>query len=115
MAAPVRLNERATIQKRTVARDPDYNTEVEVWVDVAERIWCEAQDVLPSRGEKVQDGRQVAVSATRLRIRKQIAIAADMRVILHGKGDRVMQVVSGPAHLDDKVHVECMLEGYSDG
>lgn len=112
MAAPVRLNERASIQQRAPGRDPEYGTEVDTWVTVAERIWCEAQDVLPSRAEKVQDGRRVATSSTRLRIRRQIAIAPEMRVILHGKGDRIMQVVAGPAHLDDKTHVECMLEGY---
>ncbi|QOY96333.1 phage head closure protein [Massilia sp. UMI-21] len=115
MAAPVRLNERATIQERTTGRDPEYGTEVDTWVAVHDRIWCEAQDVLPSRGETVEQGRQVATMRTRLRIRKQIAIAPEMRVILHGKGDRVMQVISGPAYLDDKTHVECMLEGYSDG
>lgn len=115
MTAQVWLNERVTIQQRVPGRDPDYGTEIDTWVPVAERIWCEAQDVLPSRAEKIQDGRQVATSTTRLRIRKQIAIAPEMRVILHGKGDRVMQVISGPAQLDDKTHVECMLEGYSDG
>jgi len=115
MAAPVRLNERASIQKRVPGRDPEWNTEIDTWLTVAERIWCEAQDVLPSRAEKVLEGRQVATSTTRFRIRRQIAIAADMRVILHGKGDRVMQVIAGPAHMDDKTHVECMLEGYGDG
>lgn len=115
MSAQVRLNERATLQQRVAGRDPEYGTEIESWVAVAERIWCEAQDVLPSRAEKVQEGRKVATSATRLRIRKQIAIAPDMRVILHGKGDRIMEVISGPAQLDDKIHVEYMLEGYGDG
>jgi SPP1 family predicted phage head-tail adaptor len=115
MTAPVRLNERATIQQRVPGRDPEYGTEFDAWVTIAERIWCEAQDVLPSRAEKVQEGRQVATSTTRLRIRKQIAIGPDMRVILHGKGDRIMEVISGPAQLDDKIHVECMLEGYGDG
>ncbi len=115
MATPVRLNERASLQRRAPGRDPDYGTEIDTWVTVASRIWCEAQDVLPSRAEKVENGRQVATSTTRFRIRKQIMIEGDMRVILHGKGDRVMQVIAGPAQLDDKLHVECMLEGYSDG
>ena len=115
MAAPVRLNERATIERRVAGRDPEYGTEIETWVPVAERIWCEAQDVLPSRAEKVETGRKVATSQTRFRIRRQIAIAPDMRVILHGKGGRIMQVIAGPAHMDDKTHIECMLEGYGNG
>jgi SPP1 family predicted phage head-tail adaptor len=112
MMPAVRLNERATIEQRAMTRDPDYGTEIEAWEPVATRIWCEAQDVLPSRAEKVQDGRKVVTSSTRLRIRRQIPIAPEMRVILHGKGDRIMQVVAGPAQMDDKKHVECMLEGY---
>jgi SPP1 family predicted phage head-tail adaptor len=115
MAAPVNLNERATIEQRVTARDLDYGTEIEAWEPVASNVWVEAQDALPSRAEKVQDGRKVATSSTRLRIRRQIPIAPEMRVILHGKGDRIMQVIAGPAQMDDKTHVECMLEGYSDG
>lgn len=115
MAAPVRLNERASIQQRVPGRDPEYGTEVDTWVTVAERIWCEAQDVLPSRAEKIENGRKVATSSTRFRIRCQIPIAPEMRVILHGKGNRVMQVIAGPAQMNDKTHVECMLEGYNDG
>ncbi|MGI4717210.1 MAG: phage head completion protein [Janthinobacterium lividum] len=117
MAAPVRLNERATVQKPPAARD-GYGRKALAsgdWPAVAENIWVEVQDVLPSRAEQSENGVRKASKQARLRLRKQIPIAADMRVVLHGRGDRIMQVIAGPALLDDKTHVECMLEEIGNG
>ncbi len=117
MAAMIRLNDRVTIERKTVARDPEYGTEIPGaagWEVVAARIWANVQDVLPSRAEKTEHGLATAKQAARLRIRKVHAVTADMRVTLHGRfGDRVMQIVAGPALMDDRMHIECMLEGYS--
>ena len=118
MAAPVRLDEQVTIEKRTVARDFEYGTEIEGsegWVVVADHIWANCQDVLPSRGESTANGVQTAVTRTRLRIQIDWQITAAMRVTLHDKGDRRMQVTTEAALLDDRRHMECMLEGYSHG
>lgn len=118
MTAPFRLNEKVTIEKRTVARDPDYGSEIpgtEAWESVAERIWANAQDQLPSRGESTTNGLVTALTRTRLRIRIRDDITTTMRVTLHGKGNRVMQIVAGPALLDDRRHMEFMLEGYKNG
>lgn len=114
MAAPFKLDEKVTIEKPTKVRDPAYNTLVEGWEPVAENIWANAQDVLPSRGETVTNGLATSTKSTRLRVRKHHQLAPDMRVTLHGRfGDRVMRIVSGPALLDDRDHIECMLEGYA--
>jgi SPP1 family predicted phage head-tail adaptor len=115
MTAPFRLNGKVTIEKRTVARDPDYGTEVENWEVVASRVWANVQDMLPSRGESTTNGLVTSLSRTRLRIRIRNDITSAMRVTLHGKGDRVMQIVAGPALLDDRRHMEFMLEGYKNG
>jgi len=118
MAAPVRLNERATVQKPPEGKDPTYGRKPAAsapWPAVAENIWVEVQDVLPSRAESTTNGVKRAAKQARLRLRKQIAIAADMRVVLHGRGDRVMQVIAGPALLDDRTHNECMLEEIGNG
>lgn len=117
MAAPFKLNERATIQQRPAGKDA-YGRKAsnsDAWLNVAANIWCNVQDVLPSRAEKSENGARVASKQARFRIRKQILIAADMRVVLHGRGDKMMQVISGPALLDDKTHVECMLEEVGNG
>jgi head-tail adaptor len=116
MTAPFRLDEQVTIEQRTVARDPDFNTEIEGaggWELVADHVWANTQDVLPSRGETTTNGLTISVARTRLRLQIDERITSAMRVTLHGKGDRLMQIVAGPALLDDRRHVEFMLEGFS--
>lgn len=108
-------NEKATFERKAVARDPVYKTETEVWEIVADRWWVEIQDVLPSRAETTENGLRSAVQQARLRVRNSSLLTADLRVTLHGRGDRVMQIISGPALLNDRIHSEFMLEGYPRG
>jgi len=118
MTAAFRLDEQVTIEQRTVEKDPDYGTDIEgseAWLPVAVAVWANAQDQLPSRGESTSNGLATAVTRTRLRIQSDSGITTAMRVTLHGKGDRLMQIIAGPALLDDRRHVEFMLEGYSHG
>ena len=118
MTAPFRLDEQVTIEQRTVEKDPEYGTDIkgsEAWVPVAAAIWANVQDQLPSRGESTSNGVTTAVTRTRLRIQNDNRITTAMRVVLHGKSDRVMQIIAGPALLDDRRHTEYILEGYSHG
>jgi len=118
MTARFRLDEQVTIEERTVEKDPEYGTDIEgseAWVPVADHVWANAQDQLPSRGESTANGVATAVTRTRLRIQNDNRITTAMRVVLHGKGGRIMQIIAGPALLDDRRHVEFMLEGYSHG
>jgi head-tail adaptor len=109
-------NEKVTIERKTAARDPEYGTEIEVWEVVASRYWANLQDVLPSRpAESTANGLRTGIQRTRLRMRKNAAITSEMRVTLHSRGDRVMQIIDGPSLMDDRIHVEFMLEGYSHG
>jgi SPP1 family predicted phage head-tail adaptor len=115
MAAPFALDTKVTIERKTTQRDPDYGTVIEAWVIVADHIWANVQDVLPSRSaEFTSNGLRTAKQTSRLRIRKQHQVTAEMRVTLHGRfGDRVMQIIAGPALMDDRAHTEYMLEGYT--
>lgn len=116
MAAPFRLDHKVSIEKKTTAVDPDYGTPIEAWETVASRIWANLQDVLPSRSmEATTNGLQVGRQQTRLRIRSSHPVTLDMRVILHGRGDKAMQIIAGPALLDDRMHNEFMLEAYTSG
>ncbi len=115
MTAAFRLDEQVTIEERTFQKDPEYGTEIEDWLPLAANIWANAQDQLPSRGESTANGVATTVTRTRLRIQNDARITTAMRVTLHGKGNRVMQIIAGPALLDDRRHVEFMLEGYSHG
>lgn len=116
MTAAFRKDEQVTIEQRTATRDPDFGTEIEGaggWEIVADHVWANVQDVLPSRGESTANGLTNSITRARLRIDVDDRITTAMRVTLHGKGDRLMQIVAGPALLDDRRHVEFMLEGFS--
>ena len=115
MTAPFAKNEKVTIEQLVGAVDPEYNTEVRTWVPVLSRYWATVQDELPSRAESTDNGLQKAVQRTRLRMRGAQAVTIKMRAILHSRGDRVMEIISGPALLDDQVHMEFRLEGYPNG
>lgn len=118
MTAAYRKDEQVTIEQRTSARDPEYGTEIpdsQGWEIVADHVWANVQDQLPSRGEATANGLTTAVTRTRLRIELDEQITAAMRVTLHNRGDRVMQIVAGPAELDNRRDVEFILEGYSHG
>lgn len=114
--AAFRMDEQVTIEQRTTARDPDFGTEIEGasgWTLIADRVWANTQDVLPSRGEATTNGLVTSVTRTRLRIQVDNRITSAMRVTLHGKGNRLMQIVAGPALLDDQRHMEFMLESFT--
>lgn len=115
MVAPFPLNTKVSIEKPVESKDPKYGTRSTEWVTVATRIWANLQDTLPSRAEKSENGLRTATQSTRLRIRVGRTIEPKMRVILHGRGDKIMQIVSGPAILDGRMFQECMLEAYTDG
>jgi SPP1 family predicted phage head-tail adaptor len=113
LAPPFKTDEKITVESKSVTRDPEYNSEIVTWTTVASRIWANVQDVLPSRSESVKQGIRVGIQQTRIRVRNNSAITAEMRVTLHGRGGRVMQIISGPARLDDGAHMEFVAESYS--
>lgn len=114
MATPFKCDEKVSIERKTVTKDPDYGTEAVAWVPVVSRIWANVQDVLPKlSAESTANGLRIGVLHSRLRIRVNNAIDQTMRVKIHSKGDRVMQIIAGPAFLDDRVHMEFMLENTS--
>jgi head-tail adaptor len=114
MAIPFKCDELVTIESPP-AIDPATGELGATWTIVAANYWANAQDVLPSRSESVEHGLRIGVLRTRLRMRVDDAITATMRVTLHNKGDRVMQIIAGPSLLDDREHMEFMLEAYSNG
>lgn len=116
MTAAFRLDEQVTIEQRTGVRATDWNTQVETpegWQVVADHVWANTQDVLPSRGETTTNGLTNNVTRTRLRLQVDARFTTAMRITLHDKGDRLMQIVAGPALLDDRRHMEFMLESFS--
>lgn len=93
------------------------------WELVAE-VSAEVQDMLPSRGERLADGINVASRPARVRIRYRTDLAASMRVLVgrrlrDGDGnsywqtDRVAEIVTVPAELGWRERLEFMIEDYS--
>ncbi|WP_416463967.1 head-tail adaptor protein [Sphingomonas sp. VDB2] len=67
------------------------------------------EDVLPSRGEQVSEGMTTARRPARVRMLYREGITPDMRFVM---GDRIMQIVGGPAELGFREGLEFMVEDY---
>lgn len=99
-----RLSCRVAIQQRQETRDPVYNTAVVTWTTLA-RVWAEVQDLLPSRGEKIADGIDIARRPCRVRMRYRTDIDSTMRLVA---SDRTLVIVAGPAELGNREGIELM-------
>ncbi|PXA93913.1 head-tail adaptor protein [Nostoc sp. 3335mG] len=93
------------------------------WALVQE-VAAEVQDMLPSRGERMAEGINVAARPSRVRIRFRDGITAAMRVLI-GKNvrgddgepvwvtDRTAQIITMPAELGRRAWLEFVVEDYS--
>jgi head-tail adaptor len=92
------------------------------WELVGEgEVAAEVQDMLPSRGERMADGVNVASRPARVRLRFRDDIKPSMRFVMGAtvvddvvdySGARIMQIKAGPAKLG-RDGVEFMVEDYS--
>ncbi len=93
--------------------DAGYGSRLVRW-DRLTTCQAEVQDVMPSRSESVRDGLQQARNQTRVRMRWRDDIDSTMRVVLHGGGDVVYQIVGGPAEIGGrKNRLEMVIERYT--
>lgn len=72
-------------------------------------VYAEILDLVPSRRDRAADGFNVGVRPARVRIRYRTDVTPDMRFVL---GPRIMQIVDGPAVIEDTCEVEFMVEDY---
>lgn len=79
------------------------------WVLVQDNVAAEVKDMLPSRGERLAIGVNVATRPARVRMRYRTDVNAAMRFVM---GERVMQITAGPAFIEREA-VEFMVEEYS--
>lgn len=93
------------------------------WVFVCE-VAAEVQDMLPSRGERLADGINVATRPARVRIRYRADITAAMRILVghYVEGDdgepvwhtdRTAQIITVPAELGRREALEFMVEDFN--
>lgn len=95
MLAAGEMNRRVRFERKSVARDAAYGSEVITWVEVA-TVWAkvtEMPDTTPSGGERVQQDVKVYTARTQLNLRYRSGLSTDMRVVLIDRS-RTLQIVS---------------------
>jgi head-tail adaptor len=102
-----RLNQLIRVERAVADNDFDGAGSGE-WSLFCE-VYAEIQDMLPSRGERIADGVNIASRPARVRTRFRTDITAAMRFV---DGDRVMQIISGPAEIGRREALEFMVEDY---
>ena len=103
-----RLKDRIRIE-RPVSDDSFDGAGSGAWQLVQDDVAAEVEDMLPSRGERMAEGINVASRPARVRLRQRDDIKPNMRFVM---GDRVMQITAGPAKLGRDA-VEFIVEDYS--
>lgn len=85
-------------------------------------VFAEVQDALPSRGERLADGINIATRPARVRMRWRNDVTPAMRFVrgadatgeeVDYSNARVMQIVGGPAEIGRREGLEFMVEDYS--
>ena len=105
----VRLDRRCRIEQKTVTQDATYGSPVESWSLLAV-IWCNIQDVLPSKSEAVKNGLVIGTKQKRWRARYCGDLDSSMRIVIDGI---THQIVGGPAELGQHEYIECVIEAYT--
>lgn len=105
--AASRFNQLVRIE-RPVADDSADGAGSGSWALVA-TVYAEVVDMLPSRAERSGDGVTTSSQLSRVRMRWRSDVSPSMRFVA---GDRVMQIVSGPAEMGRREAMEFMAEQY---
>lgn len=112
-----RLDKRVRIE-RDLGNDAVDGAGTENWVLVCQ-VAASVVDSLPSRGERLASGINLATRPARVRIRYRTDVDSSMRFLLLGRRngadvvERVMQIVAGPAEVGTREWSEFMVENYS--
>lgn len=105
----VDLNKRCRIEYKSVKNDPKYGTEQITW-NLLAVVWCNVQDVLPSRSEAIKNGLAVGAKQSRLRMRFRKDVDSSMRILIDGV---VYQFISDFAEMGQREYLEAMIEKYT--
>lgn len=105
----VDLNRRCRIEYPVKGKDQVHGSATTTWTLKAV-LWCNIQDVLPSRSEAIKNGLAVGAKQSRLRIRYRKDLDSSMRVVLDGV---IYQIISDFAELGKKEYAEAMIEKYT--
>lgn len=107
-----RYNRRIQIQRPVSDNEFDGAGSGE-WADVGKPIWASVVDALPSRGERLAEGINIATRPAKVRMRFRTDVTSSMRFVMTNPLPRVMQITAGPAEVGVRDEVEFMVEEYS--
>jgi head-tail adaptor len=88
------LDRQLNILGRTDTRDSTYGTKAATWPVVAAGVWAKIEEVLPSRGDRLEDKLVITVHQAKVRIRWRPDFSERNRVEIDGQQ---MRIISGPA------------------
>ena len=110
--SPGRRDTLITFQKRTRTKSSSGALVTEGWENLPANPteWAEVQDMLPSRGEQIADGIDIARRPVRIRTLFRDDITSDMRIVYE---DRTVEIIGGPAELGRREGLEMVCESYS--
>lgn len=100
------LDRRVTILTRSETADPVYGTEAVTWTALA-TVWANVRDMVPSRGERIADGIQIANRPCRVRMRYRADVTSAMRLQI---GSRQLRIITQPAELGRREGIEFIAE-----
>lgn len=107
-----KANQRIRFEQQLTETDATYGPQPGDWIPVC-TVWAEVQDVLPSRAETTADIR-IASRPARVRLlRYRSDITSAMRIVLVDRGNRVLNIVAGPAEMGRKEGLELMAQEFS--
>lgn len=104
-----KLDKRCRIETPSVSQDAVYGSPVTTWATFAV-VWCNVQDVLPSRDESLRNTTIATTTRTRLRMRYRGDIDTSMRIVMLRPTETVYEIIGGPAEIGRRDGIELMIE-----
>lgn len=100
-----RLDRRVVIERRA-PRTGGMSAGQAGWEAVA-TVWASVMDIRPARGERLEDGLNIATRPATVFMRYRTDVTTDMRLVM---GDRFMQIITVPAEIGRREGLEFRVE-----
>jgi head-tail adaptor len=107
------LDRRLRIEQRSGTRDTDYGTPLASSWQTVRTVWASVQDVLPSRGESLAQGLNIAERPARVRMPYMTGITSEMRAVDLTRSNRVLKILTQPVEIGEKDGIEFMVADFT--
>lgn len=109
---PGRFRHRVSVEFPVFETTETYGSRLVRW-DPLFTGRAEVQDALPSRSEAVLNGLVQGRNQVRIRMLYRADLTSDMRIVVHQQGaNRVLQIVGGPAVIENGKGLEMVCEAF---